>query len=217
MRLFLLAGLVAALFPLATAHSDEDFHLEGVALCLDPSSVQVVVEAADEARAEAAAATIYEELIAPLGTILTALEVDAEVRPSCREDAGFTLVYAYVSYLDPNTYIGFGEAPYSYTVSVQVGAYADGDYLSENEVLPDLQYATSMSDIYSEEAGAPPFESHIVASGKEQVRQLAMFWWEDNAERLQGWTRYRPQLLGAALAVIMAGVVLGVSRSKRRR
>ena len=195
------ALLAACLLSASLAHEQMDNHLARTALCADSDSVRAVVETPVQQRGRTAETTITRRLGETLGTMLAASEV--EIRDdSCRGADGYIVLSADVRYLDPESYIGFGTDPYTYEVSLRVGAYVN----REAEMLKSVQYAARTSDIYPEGDRDAPLEEEIVAQGRTLTRRLISFWWEDNPRRGSVWVMYRPQIFGVALTLLTIGV-----------
>lgn len=216
-RLALILTAVAAFLPTVLAHDDAEYHLAGTVLCLDARSAWVLVEGTGEARKAAAEASMRQSLLGALERILASSSVAYEQQPSCANSEGFALIGVSVGYLDPATYIGFAEASYRYTVVMQVGTYTDSDALRETGMLPSLQFMSWASDLYSEAEEGAPFEEAILEESEKQMRNLVLYWWEDNAGGVEGWRRYAPQVLGTFAALLSAAAVLAVVRTRRGR
>ncbi len=190
-----------------------DYHLAGTAFCVDSDSVRVVIKTPVQQRGRTAETTITRRLWETLGTMLAASEVEVRDEPSCRGADGYLVLSADARYLDPETYLGFGTDPYSYEVSLRIGAYVD----REAEMLRSIQYAARISDIYPEGDRGAPLEEEIVAQGRTLTHRLVGFWWEDNPKRGSVWVAYQPQILGVALTLLTLGVTWLTLKARREK
>ncbi|WP_380015243.1 hypothetical protein [Deinococcus oregonensis] len=207
--------LMAALWlSSAGAHGEANADLRGVTLCVDEQAVQVELEDLPASRAASARA----QLVASLGQRLTtALEQDRvryQRRPSCAGQVGQTQVQASVRYLDPRSYIGYGQQTYSYTVSLKVnGAAATSTDQKRG-------FSSGWSELYSETGTRRPFEAVVTEWGEEQARDLTAVWRRDNPTLIQHLILpglLRSLLLATAFAVILSssGVLIVLSRRTR--
>ncbi len=203
----------------ALAHGDFAIHLAGQTLCLSPASVDVVFEEVDEARRGAARERLLRTLRAELGRVLTAADVGLEEQASCAGADAFVLLTVGVRYLDPRTYIGFGELAYSYDLSLAVGTL-ETESLEEDasasapETLRDLRFAASAGDIHSEGETGVTFEEALEAQATPLIGSLSAAWWEDNPPR--NWRRLLPPLLGVSLSVLTVAAILAIARRRGR-
>ena len=208
----LLLGLLLA-FSGAAAHGDFAIHLARQTLCVAPASVVLNFEGVDEARQAAARETLLRTLGAELRGVLAAANVGVEERASCADADAFVLLVAGVRYLDPRSYIGFGEEAYSYDLSLRVGALESGA-AAETPELRDLRFAASAGDIHSEGETGEPFEGALEAQAVPLFKSLAAAWWEDNPPG--GWRRLLPPLLGVGLSVLAVATALAIAGRRGR-
>ena len=140
------ALFLLSLFSLAWAdHGAPEPRLGGVHFCTDAASVQVTVQGEGEARRERLERRMSTEFLAGLREQPTASggphRSDAEA--PCTD--GYVVLGVYARYLDPETYLGFPDASYTYVTTTQVGAYAAT--LTPETSLPESVYTASASDI----------------------------------------------------------------------
>ncbi|THF68726.1 hypothetical protein E7T06_15290 [Deinococcus sp. Arct2-2] len=196
----------------AGAHGEANSNLGGVTLCLDPQTVQVDLEAVPEGRAASARAQLTAALTQRLTTALEQDRVRSERRPSCAGQVGYTQLQASVRYLDPSSYIGYGQATYSYTVLLRVnaaGATQSGQRRG---------FSSGWSDLYSETGTRRPVEAVVTDWGEEQARDLTALWRRDNPTFLERLTQPGPlrwRLLAGALAVMLVSAGVLASLYKR--
>ena len=215
----LCALLLGCLLNTALAHGDFPIHLAGQTLCLAPTSVIFDFEEMDAARQAAARNELVRELRTDLTNVLAAANVNLEEQTSCAADDAFVLLTVGVRYLDPRTYIGFGEDAYSYDLSLQVGAL-DEDALAAGSgdapvTLQNLRFAASAGDIHSEGETGAPFEEAVEAQAAPLIGTLAAAWWEDNPPGR--WRRFLPPLLGVSSSALVVATVLAVAKRRGRR
>lgn len=210
-----LLALVLSTVParVAQAHEDQAFHLAGVRFCVDPASVQVQLELPSPARTRSAERALKAELQAALAVTLARSQVSHLLQDSCSSSRAYTRLLAEVRYLDPETYIGFGQRSYSYTLSLQVGTFAGRKSAEGVEQLPTPTYSAFVSDIYPE-AEERPFEPFVAHEGERLVQGLAAYWWEDNPQRPLRATLL-PPLLGSLLALLSGAALLWALRRRR--
>ena len=215
----LLLGCWLGCLPTALAHGDFPIHLAGQTLCLAPISVALDFEEIDAARQAAARNGLLQTLRTDLTNVLYAANVDLEEQTSCADAASFVLLTVWVRYLDPRTYIGFGEDAYSYDLSLQVGALEKDALAAGAEDTPvtlqDLRFAASAGDIHSEGETGAPFEEALEAQAAPLIGTLAAAWWEDNPPGR--WRRFLPPLLGVTLGALTVAAVLAVAKRRGRR
>ena len=213
----LCALLLGCLLNTALAHGDFPIHLAGQTLCLAPTSVIFDFEEMDAARQAAARNELVRELRADLTNVLATANVNLEEQTSCAADDAFVLLTVGVRYLDPRTYIGFGEDAYSYDLSLQVGALEDALAAGSESTpvtLQNLRFAASAGDIHSEGEIGAPFEEAVETQAAPLIGALAAAWWEDNSPG--AWRKFLPPLLSVGLSVLIAAVIFAVARSRRR-
>ena len=214
----LCALLLVCLLNTAFAHGDFPIHLAGQTLCLAPTSVALDFEEMDAARQAAARNGLLQTLRTDLTRVLSTANVNLEERASCADADAFVLLTVWVRYLDPRTYIGFGEDAYSYDLSLQVGTLEDvlgAESESTPVTLQDLRFAASAGDIHSEGETGAPFEEALEAQAAPLIGTLAAAWWEDNPPGR--WRRFLPPLLGVTLGALTVAAVLAVAKRRGRR
>ncbi|UQN09546.1 hypothetical protein [Deinococcus sp. QL22] len=207
------ALMVAAVLGSVGAHGQTGSDLRGVTLCLDPAAVQVVFEDMPPERVAQARPQLQAALTQRLTTALQQGQVRYEQRPSCTGQVGQTQARASVRYLDPRSYIGYGQDTYSYTVSLKVNAA--GAEVSTGK----RSFSAGWSELYAEAAGGRPFEAVMIGWGEEQARDLTALWRRDNPTLLARLTQpgpLRSGLLGGAAAVVVLALVV-LFRGVRRR
>ena len=215
----LCALLLGCLLNTALAHGDFPIHLAGQTLCLAPTSVIFDFEEMDAARQAAARDGLVQTLRADLTNVLSAANVNLEERATCADADAFVLLTVWVRYLDPRTYIGFGEDAYSYDLSLQVGALAEDALAAGSGDAPvplqNLRFAASAGDIHSEGETGAPFEEAVEAQAAPLIGTLAAAWWEDNPPG--AWRKFLPPLLGVTLGALTVAAVLAVAKRRGRR
>lgn len=205
---------VAAVLGSAGAHGEADSDLRGVTLCLDPAAVQVTFEAVPPKRVAQARPQLESALSQRLTTALEQDRVRSERRSSCAGQVGVTQMQVSVRYLDPRSYIGYGQDTYSYTVSLKVnGAGAAATRQKRG-------FSAGWSELYSETGTRRPFEAVITEWGEEQARDLTAVWRRDNPSLLERLTRpgpLRSALLAGVFAIMLisSGVLVILLKKER--
>lgn len=211
-----LCGLLVALTGWsgpASAHENQEFHLAGARFCVDPASAQAVLDLPNPARAASSRKVLERDLLAALTAALARGGAAYEVRDRCAGARDYALLVADVRYLDPETYVGFGDGAHNYNLFLQVGGYRGAAAVRRDRRLPDNRYNAWLSEIYAEGDAGGPFEPFVVGEAARLVGGLAAFWWEDNPRRNRR-AVLLPPLLGGALALLVGG---GVGWALRRR
>jgi len=205
---------VAAVLSSAGAHGEAGSDLRGVTLCLDPAAVRVTFEAMPPERVAEARPQMEAALSQRLTTALEQDRVRSERRPSCAGQVGQTKLQVGVRYLDPRSYIGYGQNTYSYTVSLKVnGAGAAATSQKRG-------FSAGWSELYSETGTRRPFEAVITEWGEELARDLTAVWRRDNpslSERLIRPGPLRSTLLAAAFAIMLISSMILVGLFKKGR
>jgi hypothetical protein len=203
---------VAAMLGSAGAHGEADSDLRGVTLCLDPAAVQVTFEAVPPERVAQARPQLEAALTQRLTTALEQDGVRSDRRPSCTGQVGQTRMQISVRYLDPRSYIGYGQNTYSYTVSLKVnGAGAAATRQKRG-------FSAGWSELYSETGTRRPFEAIITEWGEELARDLTAVWRRDNPslpERLIRPGPLRSTLLAAMVVIMLISSVVLVRLLRR--
>ena len=216
------AGFYGALVALAcwsgtaAAHQEQAFHLAGAQFCVDPASAQAVLDLPSPARAASSRRVLERDLFGALTAALARGGVAYEVRDRCAGAPDYALLVADVRYLDPKTYVGFGDGAHNYTLFLQIGGYRGAAAVRRDRRLPDNRYNAWLSEIYAEGDAGGPFEPFVVGEAARLAGGLAAFWWEDNPRRSLR-AALLPPLLGGALALIVGGVLWRVLRRRRGR
>lgn len=162
--------------PVWADHGAPPPRLGGVRLCVAPTSVQVSLEGApwaDEAggretdntetdRAETEA-RIRTALLSSLTRSLAAAEIPHTT--TCTGSEGLVVIALDLRYLDPETYLGFPENPYTYVSAAQVGTLGRGADLTSELTPSESRYSASASDII-QAAGADELEAQALALGE---------------------------------------------------
>lgn len=185
----------------ASAHEDQEFHLADAKFCVDPASVQVVLDLPSPERTASAQKVLKRDLMKMLTATLDHSGVAYEVKERCTDARNYALLSADVRYLDPETYIGFGEGAHNYSLFLQVGGYADAPSAQLLEQLPTSNYSAYLGEIYAEGDEGKPFEPLVVSEGSKLVQGLTAYWWEDNPRRSLR-AVLLPPLLGGTLALL---------------
>lgn len=198
----------------AGAHGEANSDLRGVTLCLDPQTVQLDLEALPPSRAEQARPLLEAALTQRLNTALDQDRVNFERRPSCAGQVGHTQLRASVRYLDPRSYIGYGQDTYSYTVLLRVNAA--GATVNNQK----RGFSSGWAELYSEAQRRRPFEAVVTEWGEEQARDLTALWRRDNptlTERLTQAGPLRWGLLVGTLAVMLVAVSFLLSFRRKKK
>ena len=206
--------LVVCWFSVARGHENQEFHLAGTNFCVDPASVQVVLDLPGPQQPASTQKALKRDLSKMLEAALSSSQVSYRVLNSCADVRDYTLLVADVRYLDPETYVGFGEQAYNYNLFLQVGDYDDAASVQRTQQLPTDRYNAFLSEIYVEGDEGRPFEPFVVREGSELVQGLAAYWWEDNPRRSFRAT-VLPPLLGIVLALLSGVSVRWVLRRGR--
>lgn len=184
----------AALLSFAWAdHGAPAPRLEGVTLCANPSSVQLRLEAAPlppEAN-QRVRKVVFENLRGTLESCGVLFKTD------CTGAQGYVLLNVYARFLDPETYLGFPAASYTYVTSAQVGAFVAAP--GPETALPGGRYHRSASGIVQAPTAAD-LEARLVSLGDAQAEELARTYLEANPVAL---SRY---LLFTGLGLALAGL-----------
>ena len=212
-----LCGLLVALTCWAGpahAHENQDFHLAGTRFCVDPASAQAVLDLPSPARAASSRKVLERDLLETLTAALARSGVAYEVRDRCAGAPDYALLVADVRYLDPATYVGFGDGAHNYTLFLQVGGYRGAAAVRRDGRLLTNRYNAWRSEIYAEGDAGRPFEPFVVGEAARLVGGLAAYWWEDNPRRNLR-AALLPPLLGGALALIVGGALWRALRRRR--
>ncbi|MEW6422043.1 MAG: hypothetical protein AB1511_10000 [Deinococcota bacterium] len=177
LRLLALAGGILSCSALAHGKAAA-VNLRGAVLCLDSTSVQLRFEGLSAAQQRPLAA-LRDTLNRVLVQAFQAAHVRYETRASCQKSPAFTRVLVEVRYLNPKTYVGFGDPAYAYTLRLEVGTAGAtvGAVSSKNAA---IQFASAWSDIHSEGSTKKSLAETLTALGQEQARDLAHAWQHGN-------------------------------------
>ncbi|MBB5234313.1 hypothetical protein [Deinococcus budaensis] len=215
----LLSLTCAALLGVAGAHGEEASDLRGVTLCLDGASVQVKVEEMPSARAAQVQRELASALTQSLTSTLKRAKVRHQVRPSCEGRRGLTHLQAEVRYLNPRTYVGFGDPAYSYQVALRVTDPPASRPGLAQATGTAREFQAAWSDIHSEARTVRAFAPVVAGWGEETVRDLVLVWRRDNpslAERLAQQGPLTLGLLGVGVGTLIAGAGLWWRRRRSR-
>ena len=113
--------MLLILTPVYADHGAPPPQLGGVRFCLEPSSVQVRLEAAQPL---AVVERVREKVLAGLEARLEAENIPYDT--GCAAASGYVLLGLEARFLDPETYVGFPAASYTYVTTAQVGAFVKG-------------------------------------------------------------------------------------------
>ena len=195
------SGLILAVCWLSAVrgHENQQFHLAGTNFCVDPASVQVVVNLPGPQQTASVQKALKRDFSKTLEATLSRSQVAYRVSDRCTDARDYTLLVADVRYLDPETYVGFGARAYNYNLFLQVGEY-DAMSVQTQQLLTD-RYNAFLSEIYAEGDQGRPLGQFVVREGSRLVQGLAAYWWEDNPRRSLRATLL-PPLLGTVLALL---------------
>jgi hypothetical protein len=194
-RLLLARVLFAGLASVRADHGAPPPRLGGVSLCTDSDSVRV--EVVGGAEGAAILDELSERALQQLRAELSSAEVAHTGRGACAGERGYVALELYARFLDPEVYLGFPEASYTYVAAMQVGTHASTR--SPEGALPDSVYVASASDIF-QAGSAERLAAELLALTDEQAALLTHTWLEANVvppERL---------LLFAGLALALLGL-----------
>lgn len=182
------------LAPVYADHGAPPPQLGGVGFCVEPSSVQVRLVTAQPA---AVVERVREEVLTRLQMKLEAENIPYDT--DCATASGYVLLGLEARFLDPETYVGFPEASYTYVTTAQVGSFVTN--ADPDTALSERRYTGSASDIF--QARTPEaLETRLVALGQAQVGMLVQAWLEANAVTSGSYLRFAA--LGLALAALRA-------------
>ena len=173
--------------------------LGGTVLCVEPSSVQIRLEAETllPAVAEQVRAGVSAEIFAEMQTRLVAEGVPYGM--GCAATSEYVLLGLEARFLDPETYQGFPEASYTYVTTAQVGSFVKD--ANPDTALPERRYTGSASDIF--QARTPEaLEARLTTLGREEVETLVQAWLEANVVTPSSILRFAA--LGLVLALLRA-------------
>ena len=188
------AFLLLILTPVYADHGAPPPQLGGVAFCLEPSSVQVRLEAAQPV---AVVERVREKVLAVVEKMLEAENIPYDT--GCAAASGYVLLGLEARFLDPETYQGFPAASYTYVTTAQVGSFVKG--ANPDTALPERRYTGSSSDIFQART-SEALETRLVALGQEEFGLLVRVWSEANTVAFGSYLRFAA--LGLALAVLRA-------------
>ncbi|ADI14195.1 conserved hypothetical protein [Truepera radiovictrix DSM 17093] len=163
--------------PLAQAdHGAPPPRLGGVSFCTDRDSVRLEVVGGAGER-PGFAGDLAARALQHLRAALERAEVPHEEREVCAGERGYVALELYARFLDPETYLGFPEASYTYVAATQVGAHAPTR--SPEGALPESVYVASASDILQAPSEAA-LAAELLALTDEQAQLLTRTWLEAN-------------------------------------
>lgn len=191
---------VALLFGgIAPAHGDAGPHaLAGVALCLDPSSLRVAVDGlSTPGRTEAFLRARLEEGV---DMAVERFHLPLERRDACPANARLVLT------LDARA-AAPGVVDYVLALLVTADEAAAGEA---------PRFVLRLASRYDEALTATPYLVSLPRYGAAMMNDLALSWWEDNAQVRTPARRWLPRLLGGTLtfAILLGGVWWRLLRSR---
>ncbi len=198
----------------AAAHYAQEHDLKRTALCLDPSSVQVLVRGDGSAPDEVVEAVIYRRLARSLREALATFRVNFEERASCAGSDGFVLLHLLAYHAGAGDETRKDDRAYTYTLSAQVGGHVSGAGLEVENVLPGSRYDVLVNYLYSEAETGESFQTYLPGLSEEMVRGLVAAWWEDNPA---GRASLPAPLIGGLLALVTALLSIPVLRRLKHR
>ncbi len=173
--------------------------LGGTVFCVEPSSVQVRLEA--ETPLPAVAEQVRAEVFAEMRARLEAEGVP--YRTDCAAASGYVLLGLEARFLDPETYLGFPEDAYTYVTTAQVGSSVAA--ARPGTALPERRYTGSASDLV--QARTPDvLVARLVTLGREEFGLLVQVWSEANTAASGSYLRFAA--LGLALVLLRALTLL---------
>lgn len=196
-----------------SAHEDQQFHLADATFCVDPASVQVVLDLPSPERTASAQKVLKPDLMKMLTATLDRSQVAYEVKERCTDARDYILLVADVRYLDPRNYSGFGEGAHNYNLFLQIGGYTDAPSVQLLEQLSTNNYSAYLGEIYAEGDEGKPFEPLVVSEGSRLVQGLTAYWWQDNPRRSLR-AALLPPLSGGTLALLSGASVWWALRRK---
>jgi hypothetical protein len=206
----LLLFLVSVL-GISSAHGLYEAYLDHTVLCLDDDSVTVVFEDAPDADLPFDAKALDVRLHDALRQILQSSGVRLKLQGSCVESSSYALLHVVVRELDPQLFTQYPAGTLAFSVDVQVGFYAQPEYLAVFGELPNPVFMVLMENVRTD--GPAGLGEAIHAQARELVRGLAVEWWEDNPPVAAA--SVLPQYLGAGLTLlVVVGLFLGVTWRK---
>lgn len=177
----MLIGALALLHlgALALAHGEARHYLEGQVLCVDNASIIVQLDNVETSRKNAARPGMLNHLKGALRSSLQGAKVAADFAASCAGSESYVVVVARVTALDQAVYRRYGREGFGYTLSVQVGNYADATYLDRHYILPNLRFDAFVEEAFTERRHAP-FEQSVRGQSQSLLDALSEAWHEDN-------------------------------------
>ncbi len=180
--LALLALLSAPVLAQDEEHDSDEapHHLQGQVLCIDPSSIMVLLDEVDPGRARGAERSLPNRLAAQIASGLRKGHIPFARNGGCGGSDAYVSVVVQVAGLDPAIYTHHGPDSFSIAVSLQVGGFATSSELIDRNVLPDMTFLGFQESVASEARGAAPFESRVGTTTGALVTQLVDAWRADN-------------------------------------
>ena len=208
--------LVVLFWSVAAAHGVSYNDLGHLTLCLDASTVQVVLESNDAGFNAHYAALIAERLRQALPRTLNKYRVPFTEKPSCVGEAGFVYTLFYVHWQYPAA----ADPSFIYAAALQVGE-APGKFEAKPEfVLRDERFDAYTAARLFESDLDEPFDQVLPADNEQMMEELAAAWWDDRSYQ-QDLRRARQQdwlvRLSIVSGLLTAGIVLVGSYFFRRR
>ncbi len=209
-------SLVAVLFwSVAAAHGVSYNDLGHLTLCLDSSTVQVVLESDDSSFDAHYAALIAERLRLALPQTLSKYSVPFTEKPSCEGEVGFVYTLFYLHWQD-----SVGEDPsFVYAAALQVGEAPAVFTAEPGFELPNERFDAYTAALLFESDLDAPFDQVLPADNEQMMVELAAAWWDDRSYQ-QDLRRARQRdwlvRLSTVSGLLTAGIVLVGSYFFRR-
>jgi hypothetical protein len=195
----------------AAGHGVSYAELQGVKLCLEGRSVQVLVDV--PGMADDTVQAVRGRLETSLYRTLTNYQVPFTRKERCGVKDSFILTAFYISWFDDGT----GDA-YTLTVATSVGQAPSEPNVSLN---PNLLLNNTIFYLYSSGFLGPSdlgksIDDNLLSTNDDSFKDLSLAWWEDNPGGLPE-SVYLPYVIGTSLTVgiILIGLIY-VFRQKRR-
>jgi hypothetical protein len=169
-----------------SAHQHEifNFRLSDDVLCVAPESVVIDLQGFVSERLERSQTVLVNSLHSSLNRAFRQASVStatSSLTGSCANSDSFVTIAVQVRALDPAIYRSYGSDGFSYSLWVQVGAYAEAsDLQRSNFLLPDTKFVAFQEDAFSETRRGVPVEMTVLQGANELLDELAAAWRSDN-------------------------------------